>query len=426
MMAAVTSDGRSTAGRSVLIRLVVGFTFLLLHFPRDNKIPQPIPHRSPSVPANNKSSPNVHSQLTCAGITPASPSIPASRGQSAKYLVFYPRNGMGNVMMSYISSAMYACLTGRIVKVAPYHQRDKRVFNCSEYFDADADGSLCHDLEMDDELSSRYESANVTVMTPEAWKAAQCSNNKPYLQYFLCDDGQSDEEFIAISSCQYWGDLLFGNPYFQSELPPSSFRDVLRARIRPSAQVREKMVHDGPYHVCVHLRWGMEMTTSSLGEGWIEHLGTCVNNLLARHTDESGSKKEVLLFTMHQDVRKAIKQSFENNSSEQRTLRFASETTPRGFGGHSNDRYQGIADMFSMGKQCIHLLPSMKTSTYFLMASNLMDRVSVFPGDLWKDGCREESQMTKMNPVGDYWNWDGWNDVCKLHDTKCPVKHPRE
>ncbi|KAL7522069.1 hypothetical protein ACHAWX_006830 [Stephanocyclus meneghinianus] len=352
----------------------------------------------------------------CQGITP----ITKTNDTSPKYLIWYPRAGMGNVLVSYISSVMYSCLTGRILKIAPYATRDTGVFDCAKYYNADSIGSICHDLEMDDELRSKYESSHVRIKSPEAWASDHCPRTKHDLEYFLCDDGLSDDEFIAVSSCQYWGDLFFANPHFKTRLSIDSFGEALRARLKPSVKVEEKMVRDGPYHVCIHVRWDHDKTAKSLGNDWVDNLGTCVRNLFARQ--DSSAKREVLLFTMHEDVRQVIQSSLEDGSGEQHKVRFASEVTPTGGGGHSSDKYQGVADMFSMGQQCLHLLPSMKSSTYFLIGANLMDNVRVFPGEQWKDECLEGSDVTQLIPEGDFWSNEMNGDVCKIRDIECKVK----
>lgn len=348
-----------------------------------------------------------------------SPILPRQENLGPKYIIFYPRAGMGNVLMGYISAVMYACLTERILKIAPYEEREKDVFDCAEYFDSDAPQSICKDLEMNEELKSRYKSSNVVVKGPEAWDPVHCKNNKQHIEFFLCDNGLSKDEFIAVSACQYWGDFLFRNPNFKGNLPLSSFPNALRLKLSPSMKVKEKMVQDGPYEVCIHVRFDLARTANDLGDNeWVDHLGSCVRQILSRNDKIIGAKSEVLLFTMHQDVRHAIKQNLEKDSSEKHEVIFASEVSPVGNGGHSSDKHAGIADMFSMGKQCVHLLPSLNRSTYFMIASNLMANVSVFPGEQWIDGCLEESQVTQVNPISDYWN-DG--DVCKLEENICQV-----
>ncbi|KAL3785103.1 hypothetical protein HJC23_006152 [Cyclotella cryptica] len=393
--------------------------------PEATKSPSLSPTKSPTLlPTKSTSStttlaPNA-STHRCHGITPLPQS---STNQTTKYIIWYPRSGMGNVLVSYTSASIYSCLTGRILKIAPYATRENDVFDCPAYYDDSYDGSICHDLEMDRELTRRYESWKGRILSPEAWALDHCPKRRQDLEYFLCDDGLSEEEFIAVNSCQYWGDLFFANPYLKGRLSNRVFSEMLRDRLRPSVPVREKMVRDGPYHVCIHVRWDYGTTAKSLGEDWIENLGTCVRNLFDRQ-DDNGAKREVLLFTMHEDVRQAVRGSLENSSSggEQHKVRFASEVSPAGGGGHSSDKYQGVADMFSMGQQCVHLLPSMKTSTYFLIGANLMDNLSVFPGEEWKNGCLEGSGLTQLNPVGDFWSDSMSGDVCKIRDVQCKVK----
>ena len=335
----------------------------------------------------------------------------------------------GNVLMSYVSSVMYACLTGRIPKIAPLEERERDIFVCSEYFDENAPNSLCRDLEMDEPLRNRYKASKPMVKKPEAWDLrSHCPRNKPHLEYFLCDDGLSNDEFIAVSSCHYWGDLFYDNPFFNSKISTESFRKVLRDRLAPSDKVKQKMVPDSnaPYQVCIHVRWEASKTAASLGDNWVENLKKCVRNIFARHDSRNpnsmngAKKKDLLLFTMHKDVRDVIKSSLEGEGINDDTIHvhFASETKPEYF--HSDDKHAGIADMFSMGKHCVHLLPSLETSTYFLMAANLMDNVSVFPGERWKDGCLEGSEMKEMIPSSDYW-WKE-KDVCNLKDSTCMTK----
>ena len=334
-----------------------------------------------------------------------------------RYVVFYPRAGMGNVMMGYVSAAMYACLTGRDLKIAPPNNRETGVFKCNAYF-ASEEGSICDGLEMDDDLVTKYESSGTPIRSPEAWSLEHCTNNQQHLQHFMCDDGLGAEEFVAISSCQFYGDLFYNNLYFKERLSSDTFRKIVRARARPSSEVKKRMGEDGPYQVCVHVRWDNVQTSSNLGKDWVDSLEICVNNLLATGVQDDASR-EILLFTMHENVRKAVKDTLEKHGNHR--VRFASETDPRGgAGGHSNDAYQGIADMFSLGKKCINLLPSKPDSTYFLLGANLMgEGIRVFPGNIWKESaCLPGSEVTEMNPTGDFWNN---NDVCSIRGTTCDV-----
>lgn len=359
---------------------------------------------------------------TCQGITP----INTPNKSQPKYLIWYPRAGMGNVLVSYVSAVMYSCLTGRILKIAPYASRERDIFNCAEYFNDSIDGSICQDLEMDQALTRKYQEARVLVKRPEAWALEHCPMFKQHLQYFLCDDGLSDEEFIAVSSCQYWGDTLYSNPYFKDKLPSSAFSEVVRGKLAPSKAVQEKMVQDGPYEVCVHVRWEIDKTNKDLGNDWVNNLGTCVRNILSRQKDGTLAKKEVMLFTMHEDVRNAIKNALETGD-EQYPVHFASEVKPDGGLGLSTDKYAGIADMFSMGQQCVNLLASRKASTYLMVGANLMNNIRVFSGSSWQDGCNLGAELTELNPIGDFWNEEpgqggGSGDVCKLLDYQCPVE----
>lgn len=282
---------------------------------------------------------------------------------------------------------------------------------------------------MDDTLRSKYKASKTAVKNPEAWDLrAHCPRNKPHLEYFLCDDGLSSDEFIAVSSCHYWGDLFFDNPHFKTRISTESFGKVLRDRLGPSDKVKQKMVPEikAPYQICVHVRQELSETAASLGSDWVDNLHKCVRNIYATYDSNNpdksngAGKKELLLFTMHKDVRNAIKDSLEREGTNHDPIHvhFASETKSEY--SHSDDKHAGIADMFSMGKHCVHLLPSLETSTYFLMAANLMDSVRVFPGERWKDGCLEDSEITEMTPSSDYW-WKE-KDICNLKDSTCKAK----
>lgn len=175
-----------------------------------------------------------------------------------------------------------------------------------------------------------------------------------------------------------------------------------------SAAVKEKMLRDWPYEVCVHVRWDLQKTKQALGIDWVANLGTCVN-----------AKKEVMLFTMYKNVRDAVKQHLEGDD-KQYMVHFASEVSPDGNLGLSNDKYAGIADMFSMGRNCVNLLASREASTYFTISANLMNSTRLFPGSSWIDGCLENTELTALKPSGDYWVDD---DVCELRGYQCPVKN---
>lgn len=352
-----------------------------------------------------------------------------------KYVVFYPRAGLGNVMMGYVSAAMYACLTGRQLKIAPPTKRELAIFQCEEYFDTGYPQSICAGLEMDENLIERYLRSDTDIWTPEAWGAPKdhCPKNRKYLQGLLCNDYRGDDyekEFIAISSCQYYGDLFRYNPHFKDRLSATPYKDIMGARLRPSLKVKDKMVKEKePFHVCIHIRFDEAATRSHIGDDWAQSLNTCVRNLFAATgvRDKNGDrkkspKKEILLFTMHQDVRLAIKTAVESTGDDagdgkRYTVHYASETKAAGNLGLSNDGSQAVADMFSMGTKCVNLLPSRSTSTYLMMSANLMKNMRVFPGDRWKeDACMGGSAVTNLEPEGDFWNNE---DVCSIRNTTC-------
>ena len=350
--------------------------------------------------------------------------IPISRPNklNTKYVVWYPRAGMGNILVSYASAVMYGCLTGRILKIAPHALREKDVFNCREYFDENMSGSICQDLEMDMGLTLKYLQSNIAVKHPEAWEVSQCPSFKQHLEYFLCDNGYSEEELIAVSSCQYWADLFFSNPHFKDRIPSNAFRDIVRDRLAPSAAVRKKMVQD-VYQVCVHIRFDVGATKFDLGNDWMNNLASCIRNIFSRNQDNThDAKNEVLLFTMHKDVRDIVKRSLETGNKPY-SVRFASETNSVGSLALASDEYSGVASMFSMAK-CVNLLPSKESSTYFMIGANLLDNIRIFPGSSWADGCLEGTEITELNPSGDFWNegkgiGGGNGDVCKLRDVEC-------
>ena len=372
----------------------------------------PLPDLSP---ISMKTTPNKPILNTCYGIS----SLHSPNNTHPKYLIFYPRAGMGNVLVSYVSSAIYSCLTGRILKIAPYESRERNIFDCNAYYNSTMPGSICQDLEMDKELTAKYKLSKTVVKNPEAWVIKHCNGNALHLKYFLCDDGVSDDEFIAVSSCQYWADLFYSSPYFKNIIPPNAFKEVVQAKLAPSAAVKEKMVRDGPYEVCIHVRWDLEKTKQTLGKDWVTNLGTCVRNILSRQN--SNAKNEVMLFTMHKNVRDAVKQNLENGDN-QYIVHFASNVVPEGNLGLSNDKYAGIADMFSMGHSCVNLLASREASTYLTISANLMNATRVFPGQSWTEGCFENAELTELNPIGDYWV----DDVCKLQGYQCPAKNTLE
>jgi hypothetical protein len=188
-----------------------------------------------------------------------------STEEKKKYVIFYPRAGIGNVMLGYASAAIYACLTGRELKIAPPNSREG-VFKCNEYFASGFPGAICDELEMSDELIQAYEQSGTVVRSPEAWTPVHCLNNKKDMEHFLCDDGKAEDEFVAVSSCQYYADLFHRNRYIKDRLSPNPYRDIIRGRLRPSPDVELKMVNDVQYHVCIHVRKGVEETASRLGE----------------------------------------------------------------------------------------------------------------------------------------------------------------
>ena len=163
-----------------------------------------------------------------------------------------------------------------------------------------------------------------------------------------------------------------------------------------SAAVKEKMLRDGPYEVCVHVRWDLQKTKQALGIDWVANLGTCVRNILSQQQN-GNAKKEVMLFTMYKNVRDAVKQHLEGDD-KQYMVHFASEVSPDGNLGLSNDKkYAGIADMFSMGHNCVNLLASREASTYFTISANLMNSTRLFPGSSWIDGCLENTELTSCS-----------------------------
>eukprot|EP01082_Thalassiosira_pseudonana_P015903 g13596.t1 g13596 contig9:134-3487(-) len=305
---------------------------------------------------------------------------------SPKYLIFYPKMGMGNNIMGYASAVMYACLSGRVLKIAPQKVRDKsvfkEVFECGEFF-ASSPGSICDGLEMDGELVQKYYAANVTILGPEAYGDPPCGGNRLQdLKYFLCNDA---------------------TPY----------RDIVQAKLRPSVKVQEKMIQkDGPFHVCVHVRMDEEKTRNTLGKDWLGDLSKCVSNLMLDHT--AAASNEILLFTMHADIRRDVKGTLEAGGANY--VQFASETSPEGPQGNSDDLHQGVADMFTMATKCTNILASKADSTYVLLSANLMNETRVFPGNQWKQGCMPGSEVVDFEPTGDFWSR---RDLCGIRNITC-------
>ena len=170
------------------------------------------------------------------------------------------------------------------------------------------------------------------------------------------------------------------------------------------------------------------MTKFDLGKDWIDDLGTCVRNILSRkQSDDDGVKTEVMLFTMHQDVRNTIKNTLEGGDKPY-PVHFASEVNPSGGSLElSSDNHAGVADMFSMGHNCVNLLASREASTYFMIGANLMDDMKVFPGSSWAEGCLRGTELTELNAIGDFWNKEeglggGNGDVCNLREFECPAE----
>jgi hypothetical protein len=325
--------------------------------------------------------------------------------------------GMGNNIMGYASAVMYACLSGRVLKIAPQKVRDKSVFKegfeCGEFF-ASSPGSICDGLEMDGELVQKYYAANVTILGPEAYGDPPCGGNRLQdLKYFLCNDGMGEDEFVAIKSCQFYGDLFHRNPHFQHRLSATPYRDIVQAKLRPSVKVQEKMIQkDGPFHVCVHVRMDEEKTRNTLGQDWLGDLSKCVSNLMLDHT--AAASNEILLFTMHADIRQAVKGALEAGGANY--VQFASETSPEGPQGNSDDLHQGVADMFTMATKCTNILASKADSTYVLLSANLMNETRVFPGNQWKQGCMPGSEVVDFEPTGDFWNR---RDLCGIRNITC-------
>jgi hypothetical protein len=130
------------------------------------------------------------------------------------------------------------------------------------------------------------------------------------------------------------------------------------------------------------------------------------------HTAAASS--EILLFTMHADIRQAVKGTLEAGGANY--VQFASETSPEGPQGNSDDLHQGVADMFTMATKCTNILASKADSTYVLLSANLMNETRVFPGNQWKHGCMPGSEVVDFEPTGDFWNR---RDLCGIRNITC-------
>jgi len=319
--------------------------------------------------------------------------IPFPSSSPPKYVIYYPRALLGNQIAGFVSAAMYGCLTGRILQIAPKHQREELFCNNG------LQGAPC-DLEMSDQLLQKYLDSGTKARNPEAWQPQHCSN-LPVLREMLCGDGKREEMFVALSSCQYYGDLLRNNPYFQHQLPSQPYRSILRAAFKPSEELKASMISSGRHSVCVHIRF--EPKKEEI-DGFLRDLEQCAKGLMEE--EDTRYDHRILAFTMHETVQQSMQQHF----GEQVI-----------FG--NGDRDKPVDDVYLMSTRCVNILASYSDSTYVRMAVNLMDEPRMYPLDVWgnKSVCdsNKPPPMSSMEPTGDMWNGA---DFCGLKDIQCAVE----
>ena len=333
-------------------------------------------------------------------------------GPVSGYVVYYPRAGLGNKLLGLVSATMYACATGRALRIAPSRKiwptHGREPFECSEEFS----GEWC-DLEMDTETRDRYIRSRHVVFNPEGWTPQMCKENRLGLVKMLCDDGLDNSEFVSISSCQYYGDLLLENPHFRHLFQPNPFKQLVRAKLTPSIKVAAR-IKKGPHPLCVHVRHGMDKTSRMLGKPWLQvlqSLGKCVRSLTAAMAPAPAPP--VLLFTMDAGVRAAVLAHLEGFQ-----VTFASVTKADSKLGNSMDSTAATADMFTMAHECTTLLVTSELSTYVRLAG-VLGHPLIYPQRVWGQDCATATPLETAEPTGDFWVPE---DHCNLRGLKCPAQ----
>lgn len=151
-----------------------------------------------------------------------------------RYIVYYPRAGLGNRLLAFASAYYLSVVTHRRLVLAPSHMRE--TFMCALFSDR-----MCS-FEMSDAVRSEYTRTSKLTYHPEAWGSRCDAHNRISLRSIKCDDfSQFNEKFISISSCQYYLPLVLQNAHYSSH--NLSIREIMSDVLPLQTPVCEHGLH---------------------------------------------------------------------------------------------------------------------------------------------------------------------------------------
>lgn len=261
-------------------------------------------------------------------------------------VIYYPRAGFGNQLMGYVSAEM---LAERMNTTVCLPQDSHEKLKCTGIT-----GRFCS-------LPTCTKSSP-TIIYPEAWD--KCIPQKRNAMISLMCSKPAPT--IAVSSCQYWGWLLYRNPYLRFGM---GFNEILKKVIAPRNI-------QPPVHMCVHVRYDITDTWARAVKEWL-------------------NGKRFLVHSMSMHARHVL------NKIGGRSNTFESATLA---GGNS---VNFSADFWSLTR-CSNIIASHPRSTYVLTAANWGD------AKLWHVIKSKVVRASKLI-VGDMLH----PDICNIKEATC-------
>lgn len=231
----------------------------------------------------------------------------------SNYVVWYPRAGFGNRMMSLVSSIVLAVLTGRGLYLAP----DGEEFPCRSLLNS----AVC-DWTFPKELETEYKkphnsNPNVKELNPDAYFRAACKPDSFQglsVKTLMCEDlGAISERFISANSCQYWAPLMFSNNQHALRLKPLLDAGVFGTIWKPLLGVSDLGGHEQSTECDVGVHVRDDMPTAKIDSVLLP----CLESIIA-HPNSS-----ITLASMWPNVRAHIKKRLGDR------VKWFSATTPQ-------------------------------------------------------------------------------------------------
>ena len=157
---------------------------------------------------------------------------------NSRYIVYYPRAGLGNRLLSFASAYYLSLITGRQLVLAPPKRRE--TFDCKQYSE-----QMCS-YEMNSHVRALFrKNTDKSIYFPEAFGLTCGLKNQQSLKHMKCKNlSELKDMFIQVSSCQYYLPILRQNTNYKH--PNIHFSNIV-----------SKILSYSSYSICengIHIR----------------------------------------------------------------------------------------------------------------------------------------------------------------------------